>query len=215
MPTPVKLFISYAKDNRQQWLLPVRQHLLGAQRVGLIEIWEDSRIDPGEGWDETIAAALEGADIVVLLVSSAFTASEYCHREMTRALERRRKGSAEVIWIYVDHCDYGAMPFAGLEGMPKGKDGRLQPLVECNRKEQARHLADASKKIRELAVEIVEARGRTVAPEALAELEVVVPGDTAVPESLVARAEAVSAELGVPVEVLRSILANLVGTAAA
>ena len=185
----------------------------GSQRVGLIEIWEDSRIDPGEGWDETIAAALETADIVLLLVSSAFTASEYCHRELTRALERRRKGSAEVIWIYVDHCDYGAMPFAGLEGMPKGKDGRLQPLVECNRKEQARHLADASKKIRELAVGIAEAKHRTVAPEVLAEPEVVDPGDARVLESLVARAEVVGKELGVPVEVLRSILANLVGAA--
>ena len=212
MPTPVKLFISYAKDNRQQWLLPVRQQLLGAQRVGLIEIWEDSRIDPGEGWDETIATALEDADIVVLLVSSAFTASEYCYREMTRALERRRKGSAEVVWIYVDHCDYGAMPFAGLEGMPKDKDGRLQPLVAFNRKEQARYLADASKKVREFAVEIAEARGGSIAPAALAEVS---PADAQVPESLIARAELVSKELGVPVELLRSILANLVATAPA
>jgi hypothetical protein len=215
VPTPVQLFISYAKDNRQQWLLPVRQHLLGAQHRGLIEIWEDSRIDPGEGWDESIAAALEEADIVILLVSSAFTASQYCHREMTRALERRKKGSAEVVWIYVDYCDYGAMPFAGLEGMPKDKDGRLQPLIEFNRKEQTRHLADASRKIRELAVEIAEAKGRTVAPEALAERVVVGPGGGGVPASLIARAEVVSAELGVPVELLRSILANLVGTAAA
>ena len=81
MRQSVKLFISYAKDNRQKWLLPVRQHLLGMHYVGLIELWEDSRIDPGEGWDEMIAAALEAADIVVLLVSSAFTASEYCHSE--------------------------------------------------------------------------------------------------------------------------------------
>lgn len=209
MPAPVKLFISYAKDNRRQWLLPVRQHLLGAQRVGLIEIWEDSRIDPGERWDETIAAALEEADIVVLLVSLAFTVSEYCFREMTRALERHKNGSAEVVWLYVDHCDYGALPLAHLEGMPKDRNGRLKPLVEFNRKEQDRHLIDASRKVRELAVEIDEARGRTVPPEVVAQLETPGRGVVKVPESLARRAETLSAELGVPAEVLRSILANL------
>lgn len=161
VPAPVKLYISYAKDNQRQWLLPVRQHLLGLQRVGLIEIWEDSRLDAGGGWDEQIAAALEGADIIVLLVSSAYTASEYCYREMTRALERRKEGSAEVLWIYADHCDYEAMPFAALEGMPKGKDGRLQPLVEFSRKEQTRHLADATKRILRLVTEIAKAKDGT------------------------------------------------------
>jgi len=212
VPAPVKMFISYAKDNRQQWLLPVRQHLLGAQRIGLIEIWEDSRIDPGEGWDETIAEALEAADIVLFLVSSNFTASEYCHREMTRALARRNEGSAEVVWLYVDHCDYGAMPFAGLDGMPKDKNGRLRPLVEFNRKEQARHLAETSKKVRELAAEIAETRGRRIAPEVFAKLEGEQQGQIQM-EGLVVRAEIVSARTGVPVEVLRSILADLVRTA--
>ena len=92
MPTPVKLFISYAKDDRQQWLLPVRQHMLGAQRVGLIEIWEDSTDRPRRRLGRNDRHGVGGADIVLLLVSSAFTASEYCHREMTRALERRSKG---------------------------------------------------------------------------------------------------------------------------
>ena len=214
MPPSVKLFISYAKDNRQKWLLPVREHLLGLHRVGVIELWEDSRIDPGEGWDETIAAALEAADIVVLLISSAFTASEYCHREMARALERRAAGGAEVVWIYADHCDFDAQPFAKLEGMPKDKAGRLQPLVEFNRKEQTRHLAEASRKIRQLAEKIARARGAAVAPEPQAELDVIEAGDVRVPDSLIARADAVSAEQGVPVEVLRSLLADLMRTAA-
>lgn len=214
MRQSVKLFISYAKDNRQQWLLPVRQHLLGLQRVGLIELWEDSRIEPGESWDETIVAALEAADIIILLVSSAFTASEYCHREMTRALEKRKQGTVEVLWIYVDHCDYGAMPFTGLEGMPKDDSGRLQPLIEFNRKAQARHLADASKKVRELAIEIVEANGPRIVTESTANVEATVVDNVNVPESLVARAQAISVQMGVPIEALRSILVEMVRTLA-
>jgi hypothetical protein len=44
---PVKLFISYAHDDRERWLEPVKQHLLSVQNVGAVHVYEDSKLRPG------------------------------------------------------------------------------------------------------------------------------------------------------------------------
>lgn len=205
MARPVRLFISYARNDRQNWLLRVREHLLGLKRVGLLDIWEDARIGIGEVWDETIAAAIDAADIILLLVSAAYNASEVCHCELNRALQRRNKGMAQVVWLYIDHCDYEAMPYGRLQGMPKGNDLRLLPMNSIPSRKHSLHLAEMSKEIRALAARIAEARGGAGSASAAS----VDLHPREVPADLVARAAAISVEQGVPTQLLQSILNQL------
>ena len=91
------LFFSYShRDEGLRDQLEI--HLAMLKRQGFIETWHDRRITAGEPLDQSISANLEHADIVLLLVSPDFLASDYCYdREMTRALERHISGSCTVI----------------------------------------------------------------------------------------------------------------------
>ena len=73
-------------------------HLALLRREGLIQSWHDRRIDAGDELDGSIDKNLETADIILLLVSPYFIASNYCFDvEMRRAIERHNAGNARVI----------------------------------------------------------------------------------------------------------------------
>ncbi|MCC8955042.1 toll/interleukin-1 receptor domain-containing protein [Bradyrhizobium sp. Pear77] len=112
------LFFSYShKDEglRDQ----LETHLRMLQRQGFIEAWHDRRILAGTPLDSSIDAQMERADIVLLLVSSDFLASEYCYeREMQRALVRHREGACVVIPVILRPCDWRDAPFAPLMALP-------------------------------------------------------------------------------------------------
>lgn len=82
------LFFSYShKDEDLRDELEV--HLSGLKRQGLVDVWHDRRIDAGENWSQKIGEHLEQAELILLLVSPDFIASEYCYGvELERALER-------------------------------------------------------------------------------------------------------------------------------
>jgi hypothetical protein len=112
------LFFSYShKDEALRDQLET--HLSMLQRQGFIEAWHDRRILAGAPLDDIIDAQLERAEIVLLLVSSDFLASDYCYaREMQRALERHRQGTCVVVPVILRPCDWHDAPFAGLMALP-------------------------------------------------------------------------------------------------
>ena len=116
------LFFSYChRDENMRDQLEI--HLAMLKRQCFIETWHDRRIAAGEPLDHSISANLECADIILLLVSPDFLASDYCYdREMTRALERHNDGSCMVIPVILRPCDWHDAPFGGLMAAPK--DGR-------------------------------------------------------------------------------------------
>lgn len=98
-------------------------HLAMLKRQGIITTWHDRRIDAGEEINGRINRYLEEANIFLLLVSPYFLASDYCYDiEMNRAMERHETGSARVIPIILDPCDWKKAPFGKLKAVPK--DGR-------------------------------------------------------------------------------------------
>ncbi len=120
MPTPKKLFVSYAHqddDLRQQ----LEEHLAPLRREGHLETWTDGKIMPGDAWEASIRTALEQAGTILLLVSPSFLASDSCYDvEMRRALERHAAGSARVVPIIVRACDWESAPFGKLQALPRG-----------------------------------------------------------------------------------------------
>lgn len=117
-----RLFFSYShKDEALRDQLEV--HLAMMKRQGLIESWHDRRIDAGSDFNESISSNLEAADIILLLVSPDFLASEYCYeKEMMRAMERHAAGDAVVLPVILRPCDWHGAPFGRLLAVPK--DGK-------------------------------------------------------------------------------------------
>ena len=75
---------------------------------------------PGENFAGAIDESLNKADIVLLLVSPDFLASDYCYEiEMKRALARHASGKARVIPVILRPCDWHYTPFGTLQAVPK------------------------------------------------------------------------------------------------
>lgn len=93
------------------------------KRQGVIEVWHDRRIGAGQDLGSEISKHVEDDDILLLLVSPDFMASEYCYeREMLRAMERHEAGDAIVIPVILRPCDWHGAPFGKLLASPT--DGR-------------------------------------------------------------------------------------------
>jgi tetratricopeptide (TPR) repeat protein len=117
-PAPIDLFFSYSHVDD-----PLRNefttHLASLRREGLITEWHDRRIGAGEDWKAALDAHLAVADVVLLLVSPDFIASDYCYEiEATRALERDASGEAVVIPIILRPTDWTHTPIARLQSLP-------------------------------------------------------------------------------------------------
>lgn len=96
-------------------------HLAMLKRQGTLETWHDRRITAGQEFDKAISKNLEEADIILLLVSPDFLASNYCYNiEMRRALERHEQNEACVIPVILRSCDWHHAPFSKLLVMPTG-----------------------------------------------------------------------------------------------
>ena len=118
----VTLFFSYShRDEELRNELEI--HLSALKRQGLIDTWHDRRIGAGDIIDHVISENLESADIILLLVSPYFIASDYCYDvELTRSLERHHSGEARVIPVILHPCDWRPLPFGTLLAVPK--DGK-------------------------------------------------------------------------------------------
>ena len=108
MPTPLRIFVSYShKDDAFREELETHLKLL--QRQGHIATWTDRRISPGATWAAAIDENIEQADIILLLVSADFVASDYCFgKELTVAMQRHNQGKARVVPIILRPVDLEA-----------------------------------------------------------------------------------------------------------
>jgi len=114
----ITVLFSYAHED-QRYRDELEKHLAMLKRQELIDAWHDRRIGAGVPIDSEISRKLEAAEIVLLLVSPDFLASDYCYeREMARALERHKSGEAVVIPVILRPCDWHSAPFSHLRATP-------------------------------------------------------------------------------------------------
>lgn len=93
----------------------LEKHLSPLKRMGRISTWHDRRIVPGEEFAGQIDQHFAEADIILLLISSDFIASDYCYQiEMTNALQRHGRGDAVVIPVILRPCAWHQLPFGKL-----------------------------------------------------------------------------------------------------
>jgi hypothetical protein len=110
------------------------KHLKLLQREGVVTAWYDRQITAGSEWAGQIDKHLNSADIILLLISSDFMASDYCYDiELKRAMERHEAGEAIVIPVILRPTDwYGAL-FGKLQALPKN----AQPVTRWHNRDEA------------------------------------------------------------------------------
>ena len=144
LPKPVSLFYSYShKDEalREQ----LEKHLAILQRHHIISGWHDRAIPAGSVWEQQIHEHLETADIILLLVSADFLASDYCWgKEVTRAMARHEAGMARVIPVLLRAVDWTGAPFSTLQALPKDAG----PVTSWSNPDEA--FADIARGIRQV-----------------------------------------------------------------
>ncbi|MEM9091136.1 MAG: GUN4 domain-containing protein [Cyanobacteria bacterium P01_F01_bin.53] len=115
----VSVFFSYShKDEKLRNELA--KHLRTLKRSGIISDWHDRKILPGDEWDHQIKEHLNAAQIILLLISSDFIDSDYCHDvEIDRAMERHQAGEARVIPVILRPCLWEITPLGKLQALPK------------------------------------------------------------------------------------------------
>ena len=101
----------------------LEKQLAMLRRQGVIETWHDRRIGAGNEIDAAINEHIDSDEVILLLVSPDFLASDYCYDiEMTKALARHEAGTAKVIPVILRACDWHHAPFGKLLAVPR--DGK-------------------------------------------------------------------------------------------
>ena len=114
----IEVLYSYAhQDEKLRDKLETQLSLLKQQ--GYITNWYDRMIGAGRDWENEISEHLNTADIILLLVSQYFLASDFCwSKEMKRAIERHDVGMTRVIPVILRHVNWQGAPIGKLQALP-------------------------------------------------------------------------------------------------
>jgi hypothetical protein len=148
------------------------------KRQGVIEVWHDRRIGAGQDFGHEIDRHVETDDIILLLVSADFLASDYCYdKEMSRAMERHEADEAIVIPVILRACDWHGAPFGKLNASPP--DGK--PVTKYPDRDEA--LLEVAKAVRAAAERVAGRSRASPKPTAVLRSQMAAPTATTVPRS--------------------------------
>ncbi len=131
---PIEVFVSFSHKD-EEYRRSLQTHLSLLERRSAIRTWHDGKIQPGRDWRSDIFSQLAAADIVLLLVSPDFIASDFCWGdEMEEAMKRHRSDLARVIPIILRPVDdWQSTPFGQLQALPPGG----KPVTQWNDRDDA------------------------------------------------------------------------------
>jgi len=160
MAESISVFISYAhEDDRLRKEL--EKHLSRLKRENLIGVWHDRDISAGTEWEREIDTHLNTAQIILLLISPDFMASDYCYSiEMMQAMERHNRGEARVIPIILRPVDWKVALLSRLQALPTDAN----PVISHKWDSQDEAFVDVVQSIRK-AIEELTAESPTSAPQ--------------------------------------------------
>ncbi|HEY1919212.1 MAG TPA: toll/interleukin-1 receptor domain-containing protein [Streptosporangiaceae bacterium] len=148
---PSRVFLSYARQDRlEKDALTVQ--LAPLERQGLISIWSDEKISPGEEWLKKIDQALGSATIGVLLISASFLASDFIVTQEVPKLLNRHANDTIIYPIIIKPCAWQAVNWLNRLQV-KPRDG--EPVWRDNGRFAEQELA-------EIALDLAQIAGRRV-----------------------------------------------------
>lgn len=139
-----KVFISYShKDGK--WLERLRVHITDLERRGLVEVWDDTKIQPGAEWRQEIDNALASASVAVLLVSADFIASNFiAENELPPLLAAAEKKGVVILPLII-----GPSLFETIESLARFQsiNSPSKPLIGLSKVKQEACLVKLSRTI--------------------------------------------------------------------
>jgi hypothetical protein len=109
-------------------------HLSLLKRQGFVTLWHDRNINAGTNWSNSVDQHLQSSEVILLLISADFIASDYCYSiEMRCAMDRRDREEAIVIPIILRPVDWKSAPFGQIQALPKD----AKPIVTWSDIDQA------------------------------------------------------------------------------
>jgi hypothetical protein len=100
----------------------LKKHLSALERNQLITIADYGNIHAGTAWKQAMETYLNDAQIILLLASSSFIASDYCYSmQIQQAIKRHERKEARVIPIILRPVYLEMPPFDKLQALPDGQ----------------------------------------------------------------------------------------------
>lgn len=151
---PIEVFFSYSRKDKEL-RDELDTHLALLKRRG-ITTWHDCQIVAGSEWEEEINRRIKTADIILLLISSDFIASNYCYeKELPDILKRHEAREVYVIPVLLRPvAGWRQSPFAKLQICPAGG----LPVTQWKDKDTA--FVDVADSIEEAVNQLLERRNR-------------------------------------------------------
>lgn len=115
---PCRIFLSHHRKD-EDGARRLATYLRPLERAGEIVLWHRGLLQGGDQMGRVVAAQLDAADVVLLLVSADYLADDATAGEVDRAMALRANGSARVIPILFKPVDYRREKFAGLAALPR------------------------------------------------------------------------------------------------
>ena len=113
MDKPLKVFITYShKNTAEKDKLITGLALL--KREGIISLWHDNEILPGDRWRDAIFNNLADSDLLLYLTSTYSLESENCNKELAAALN----AEIRVIPIILENCDWLNHQLSDFQALP-------------------------------------------------------------------------------------------------
>ena len=114
----VTVLLCYAHQDKRM-AGELKNHFSLLVRKEHITLWEYGNISPGSEWKQEMDRLLDKAQIILLLISASFLASDYCYsKEMQRAIERHERKEARVIPIILRSVLWEEPPLDKLLPLP-------------------------------------------------------------------------------------------------
>ncbi len=127
------IFISYAHAD-EELKKELDKHLKMLKRSGKVETWNDRELIAGQEWDDIIMSELNKANIILLLISIDFNASDFIwDKELASAMKRHDEGTAYVVPVILRRCEWHNLPYAKLQSLPRNS----KPITEYENRDEA------------------------------------------------------------------------------
>lgn len=137
-----RVFVSYSHADAE-WLERLQKHLRPLERAG-IDVWDDTRLRPGEPWREEIREALAGTRVAILLVSADFLASDFIVTdELPPLLQAAAEHGATILPVIISPCRFGRMESLSRFQAVNDPDKPLVQLRRANREKVLDQVARA------------------------------------------------------------------------
>lgn len=130
---PIQVFYCYAYKDKKL-LKQLEEHLSPLKRADRIMVWSAREVQAGTDWAKEIEDHLNVVDIILLLVSPSFIASDLCYSvQMQKALERHKAGEAKVIPVLLRPTFLEETPLKILQALPRDN----QPITQWRNRDTA------------------------------------------------------------------------------